>query len=663
MTQKSVEEEEEDEENEENEESDEELGWWDRTTAEIASIASDELHETRPNRWTGTAAEWTAATREERRAWAGIEEERRGDLAAHLFNAFALGAAATGRRKRKRGVWEGPEEEEDEGEGEGGGDETPNHKRRKWAPDRNWTAWPLPPREVPPGGQQKWSSTNLEEEVSAVMLRFATRRFRKEQQRHKAMKKEAVDSIETPMNLSSPSHIDTDTDSESGSESSPAPETARDTNNEKEKKEEEEEDGSTTPVPATDDDLSYSLLRPVARRILDRLDATLTVLHNTRVAALGSVSEESSEAEKEGGEKEKERGRGKPGRPRNVSSSGRDLPSSKLLPREGETHGEMMVRLARRQKRRMPEHLGRTAQTEDEVWERRSRSRSRSRKPAPTDENIARMGLRDWRDVVGAAALAGFAPKVLARAAQRCATLFGEGMSLVELPEAKWDAEGAARMTTTVYTPGVVGLESDDESDDEGAAVEREMELRRAVSRQSSLRLTSFSPGDEEEEREEEEDAGGGEGSSAKKQRSASATPASAGRAGGGERTRWEYFCPHKSCRRAVTPFTRKSNLGRHLKDVHGEEKPAVSVTPELRGGGAAKKDDELPPEFNEMVGGVHRDLFLQPIKPQPGWRGKDVKMVRTRKSVGKYRSRQPAAAVVTRSRRQRLQRESSSDS
>lgn len=66
-----------------------------------SSLDSDELHETRPNRWRGHPSTWKTWTESERRTWAALENERRRDLSVHLFNAFAL----------RRGFRVGPEVE------------------------------------------------------------------------------------------------------------------------------------------------------------------------------------------------------------------------------------------------------------------------------------------------------------------------------------------------------------------------------------------------------------------------------------------------------------------------------------------------------------------------------------------------------------------------
>jgi hypothetical protein len=63
---------------------------WDRTTESINSESSDELYNTRPNRWRGAKSTWRDRNREERAVYDGLEALRRSDLAVHLYNAFAL---------------------------------------------------------------------------------------------------------------------------------------------------------------------------------------------------------------------------------------------------------------------------------------------------------------------------------------------------------------------------------------------------------------------------------------------------------------------------------------------------------------------------------------------------------------------------------------------
>ena len=68
---------------------------WDLDSVEIASIASEELHENRPNRWRGPKATWRYVTEEERMLWRSMKQLQDEDLGVHLYNAFALKKRAT----------------------------------------------------------------------------------------------------------------------------------------------------------------------------------------------------------------------------------------------------------------------------------------------------------------------------------------------------------------------------------------------------------------------------------------------------------------------------------------------------------------------------------------------------------------------------------------
>lgn len=62
----------------------------DMDTDEIRSIDSDQLHDIRPNRWTGLPQTWLDLTAVDRRGYAAFEKSRNRDLSLHLYNAFAL---------------------------------------------------------------------------------------------------------------------------------------------------------------------------------------------------------------------------------------------------------------------------------------------------------------------------------------------------------------------------------------------------------------------------------------------------------------------------------------------------------------------------------------------------------------------------------------------
>lgn len=63
---------------------------WDKSTSEIQSEDSDDLHENRPNRWKGPPQTWRGITEEERLTYNALVRLRNQDLPLHLYNAWAL---------------------------------------------------------------------------------------------------------------------------------------------------------------------------------------------------------------------------------------------------------------------------------------------------------------------------------------------------------------------------------------------------------------------------------------------------------------------------------------------------------------------------------------------------------------------------------------------
>lgn len=69
---------------------DQPLPWRDLDSDEIASVASEDLHAARPNRWRGPKSTWRALTADERQLWTSMRRLADQDLGVHLYNAFAL---------------------------------------------------------------------------------------------------------------------------------------------------------------------------------------------------------------------------------------------------------------------------------------------------------------------------------------------------------------------------------------------------------------------------------------------------------------------------------------------------------------------------------------------------------------------------------------------
>ncbi|KAK3329097.1 hypothetical protein B0H66DRAFT_13850 [Apodospora peruviana] len=641
------------------EDEDDEEEEWDKSTAEIMSISSDELHETRPNRWTGPPATWRNWTQEDRNAWISIEGARSQDLGVHLYNAFALKKAAA--------AIDGGDIQH--GNDDGGG--------RRWAPPKVWTAWPLSEDDVPDDWllprtvdmleedtvrRRDWKDllpgTGLEEEISAAVMKFAKERFMR-RDFSAARKKETIKhSVEIESgSLRRPGSVSDGQSDDSGGEET---DRGRTPGRESRKR---RRSPSYFPILSADDAGMYRMVRPATRRIMEQLDETLRVLHNSRIAALRnfstyeSASEEEEEEEAAATDKEpdevgdavgsstthlKRRGRPRHASPRYYESerslqTSRGRPRRVHVPREGETEEEMLIRVRRQSKRRNPIYdsdaadgelscsrsVSRTkrkpvARVGQSVSRSFGESRSRSRSaisPATLEDyrNDHMYSLRDWRDVLGAAALAGFASGVVARATQRCATLFREDMTMNTLREVPIKDELMAGLETKRYIPDVVPEDvmfSDEDVDDdmdEKTELKLTLQQRRATSRQPSIVVRPAEPQSSPVMKRE---ASGSE--SEKKRRQRSATP-------GGVKN---IFCPHADCRMAVTSFARHYNLRRHLEKQHGEV-----MTPRARGRSRSVmttdnewEDEDEEDSVGEMDGAVHVDGFLRPIQIQRGW-------------------------------------------
>ncbi|GJC84932.1 hypothetical protein ColLi_07770 [Colletotrichum liriopes] len=619
---------------------------WDLDTDEIRSVDSDELYETRPNRWRGKRSTWYNYTQEERLLYRSMEQQQNRDLSVHLYNAFALkhrpvrpsGAAEPDAEDANKPL----EEIVDSGE---------------WRPPNLWTAWPMNSRTVPGDDflkethdedddltirskKEQLPSTVLEEELTATILRQAKERFQRRQckiQEKKAARARDESAYETTgaSSLSAHSAISSDDEEVPSEEGDTKAEAAKD--DEKLKRTETYE-----PVVSANDDLSAKLLRPSVRHILSTLDNTLTALHNSRLAGLSymtdssasatdgdasdtsdrvSVSSAVSRASSATRRKKKGAPRSKAPRtpePERHSTERRGRPRKALLPLPGETEKEMKIRVAREQKKRIPfssdeedndSEEGEKGKKETDAETSRSRSPRKKRDLPPEARAEAKIkaretmlgnwGLRDWSDVIGAAALAGFKPEVVARAAQRCADLFGQGMEMQTILEGP--ASKGPKPQRTRYLPGNRSQAPSISSSD--SEVERPAMRRRVMSRQSSLARDSIPPSDS--------DAARGRGSRAPSRGRSTSRTSSVGL----------FFCPVAGCERAREGFGRRANLQRHVARVHPGQ--AVEV-------GDVESEDE-------MSGAVHVDGFLKPIRARKGWRAEDTG---ARKRKRHYRGR-----------------------
>ncbi|TLD26617.1 hypothetical protein PspLS_04362 [Pyricularia sp. CBS 133598] len=351
----------------------------------------------------------------------------------------------------------------------------------------------------------------------------------------------------------------------------------------------------------------------------------------------------------------------KPSKSKSSRSKGRVI-----LKLEGETERQYQVRVAREKHMKLPEFLSddedapedatrspgpdvvkQEFAAEMEVDEELTTEEVVERKIRQKKKAMSRWPLRDWSDVVGAAALAGFSPAVVARVTQRCANLFGQTMemhTITEAPVAGRRKRKRTGMITKAYGPGGPlsetsltsggehGSDTDSRASDSSAGLIKKQRVR-SLSREPALRH-NIAVGSSSDE--------GFDPSASVRARGRRASSVATPDLG--------FFCPHAACRRFIKAFTRRDNLARHMKLVHGEADPGYGRSRSRSRSRAPAQSEEDGGEDDEVEGGedsademdgaVHVDGFLKPIRIRQGWRAEDLVKRRDKGEPGGIRRR-----------------------
>ena len=562
---------------------------------------------TRPNRWVGAPSTWASLTFQERGLAASLDTLQDADLSIHLYNAYNLKKRAhdvrNGRVKVEEEFAHLPEED------------------RIWEPPRYWTAWPLRPEDVPREGEKvgpedkdeaytfrraeyemEMPSGVLEEVLVGTTLRIAKENFmaREEAGAHEEITMFVAHEDEEV----SVENGEAGAGAEEGGSAGELPESGQRQEELlepfiKEASEPPQLEKLLKPVVSADDDRSRELLRPSIRHTLSKLDEMLMALHHARRTCLQySLLEESIDedtpVETSAAEESTSTVKRPKGRPRKFANL-TDRSKSQAAPideadlfrakkthlgrpqkvyerLEGESQHEYLIRIARIQKKPLPAFA--PPRETPETPEPRRTGKSPARIATEEEKEQARkrrIRPRDWSEVLGAAALVGFPPDVIARATQRCANLFGESMimrSIVERPFSVKDSD-----VLTHYRPQAIPDFGDEETTESSESY---------VDDSSS-----------------QSDAWG------KKRKAKSKRPFQLGQAP----LKQTCFCPIQDCPRKTRGFNGIGKLKRHLR--RGHQIPND------------KLDDYILPSDEEMDGAVHVDGFLKPLKYRGGTRGK----------------------------------------
>ncbi|RAH82733.1 hypothetical protein BO86DRAFT_388569 [Aspergillus japonicus CBS 114.51] len=536
--------------------------------------ADESESQYRPNRFRGPESTWRNLTAEDRQNAQALVDLRARDLAAHLYNAYALRVRARAiARRMADGDLERVEEE-------------------VFAPPKRWTAWPLPAADVPRPGElvrravdDAWTlrrqpdprpSAELEESLMAVMMKTAKERFNAREWETK-----------TAPGASTPRGKRKSSMSQAGTQEESAGDWESD---------EGEEQGTVAgmkpvalrPVVQADDEKSRVQLRPLTRNILTHFDTLLMGLHRARQGDLARDDDSSASewqtdtasaisGSSSGQQQQKRRG--------SAAEKERSLSRGRKRTRRSSIRSESSGGPSRSRSTRVSSSRASSERTSSQApssqrslsqGSSRSRGRSRSSDGRRSVSRV-RQGLRDWSEVLGIASMTGFPAAAVMRASRRCADLFGEDMAFrtfhegqvrQDLPDAG-SGPGPWHYVESESEPEAE-LEPEPESVPQPEAIPLSS---RASSRKPRSRATSL------------------RGGSRSRATTASAddTPRPRGK---GEHRKSDLVCPIKNCDRHYNGFSRTWNLNQHLKTMHPGYQPSVSARNSSAAKASRRKDN-----------------------------------------------------------------------
>ncbi|PHH68022.1 hypothetical protein CDD80_310 [Ophiocordyceps camponoti-rufipedis] len=318
------------------------------------------------------------------------------------------------------------------------------------------------------------------------------------------------------------------------------------------------EDGGL-PVFSADDDVSHRVLFPGMNHALALLDKTLAILGGDGESCASdddasSCSETASEEEITSSSEEEE-----------TSSSEEEETSPPIKTKTSPSEEE---------KTSPPPIPTTTSPDSDNDQEPPVSQPPPSSSSDSEDESIG----PDWKDVLQAAACAGFDHNVIVRAAQRCSNLFNEGILLRRFQAPTQESSITILPNTSAAHPS-----------------------------SSSSSTTSSPP----QRRHSSQTQGA-------RSRSRSASAGSSARV---------FYCPVERCARAKNGFGKNWLLQRHMRHVHpGWKDEDVVMDEDVVVDEDSVKDKRVKkrPREDECEGGLHVDGFLRVIVPREGWSQED---------------------------------------
>lgn len=370
-------------------------------TSALEEARRDELYSSseddREGRFRGPDSSWRFYTQEERALATALDRAENNDLSIHLYNAHKwkeqhrrTDLSKSDKSWRSKQTWIQRDEQ----------------GKLPFLPEDSWTAWPLKPVDVPRSNEdwgvpiqesaieadafvnrKPWRpSLDLEESIRAEILRQAKDRFRQHEWDGPSVSSRSS-SDSDPASSQSPLQQN---DVAGGGIESPQSAAARHLD--------------SKPSFMIDEDAAEAITRSCSRSIVTELEKVLTGLKHSRDGHHSGRSRSQSQSDRQAS-KRPEQGLSTDTirkRKRNDATASREGEDGEREPSfDPEEHVEEEVRRAR---------------------------------PSKRSSHRRALGIRDWTEVLGVAALVGLDAAVVDRAAMRCAALFSEGMEMRMMP-------------------------------------------------------------------------------------------------------------------------------------------------------------------------------------------------------------------------------------
>lgn len=353
----------------------------------------------RPNLFRGASSSWREYNADDIGACSAMITERSRDLAAHLYNAYAI-------RRRMRDSL---------------GNNTDTNEKNSFMVPRRWTAWPVPAAWVPRLGEllrnrmdetgfmhmtpDPRPSAGLEESITAFLLKISKDQYRAREWDYEDIKSELDRKITDENEMMAEELV------------------------------KKEYGGSilTTimrPIIQADDDKSTKQLRPLARNVITQVDRLLYGLH---CAMKGRKYEEESGAEQSSSSEEEDEKEGHKS-PRKSKGGSRSRSRGRKISRNNSPRKQAVAGS-------VSAHASTIPGTENETRPDASRTRSQSHDSSESHDGNhyikGKLGLRDWSEVIGLASMMDLPQAAVMRASKRCADLFGEDMQFHTMSEGR----------------------------------------------------------------------------------------------------------------------------------------------------------------------------------------------------------------------------------